>query len=277
MFCEERNLGKFSSLERPTVDVMLSNHKMIGSSFDKVSLKSRPPSEGARCGRGTNSRYNINARRASEQIKILFCMHPAGGRAGFNHSDAYQHGGQFGASRAFVRGQLRRRPRLMGVGPRASAWDRRYRVSWDLKVQGLGLTRDEPDTLRVNLPPYPKVARWCAGVKRRRTTNEDDPRPGRPTTAVAADMLKEVERNCSSRSSGSAVEEQIRGSACCMSTHVAGKRLAVVAIRDAGFEMLEISPYSPELVPHDFYAFPKLKWHLKGQRFEEDEAVVAAE
>ncbi|GBP97710.1 hypothetical protein EVAR_101201_1 [Eumeta japonica] len=85
-------------------------------------------------------------------------------------------------------GQLRRRPRLMGVGPRASAWDRRYRVSWDLK-----------DTLRVNLPPYPKVARWCAGVKRRRTTNEDD--PGRPTTAVAADMLK-VERNCSSRSSG---------------------------------------------------------------------------
>ncbi|GBP68696.1 Xaa-Pro aminopeptidase ApepP [Eumeta japonica] len=42
---------------------------------------------------------------------------------------------------------------------------------------------DADDTLGANLPPYPKVARWCAESKRERTTNEDDLRPGRPTTA----------------------------------------------------------------------------------------------
>jgi len=35
-------------------------------------------------------------------------------------------------------------------------------------------------------------------------------------------------------------------------------------------------PYSPELAPSDFHLFPKLKEHLKGQRFSCDEEVKSA-
>ncbi|GBP47338.1 Mariner Mos1 transposase [Eumeta japonica] len=52
--------------------------------------------------------------------------------------------------------------------------------------------------------------------------------------------------------------------------------VAMVAIRDAGFELLEHSRYSPDLAPSDFYLFPRLKEYLKGQKFEDDEAIVAA-
>lgn len=46
--------------------------------------------------------------------------------------------------------------------------------------------------------------------------------------------------------------------------------------QDAGFELMEHPPYSPDLAPSDFYLFPRLKVCLRGQKFEDDEAVVAA-
>ncbi|GBP59877.1 hypothetical protein EVAR_44553_1 [Eumeta japonica] len=49
--------------------------------------------------------------------------------------------------------------------------------------------------------------------------------------------------------------------------------VAIAAIRDAGFEVLEHQPYSPDFVPSDLYLFPRLKKYLKGQRFD-DEAVI---
>ena len=50
----------------------------------------------------------------------------------------------------------------------------------------------------------------------------------------------------------------------------------MAAIRDAGFEILDHPPYSPDLAPSDFHLFPKLKESLRGQRFQTDDDVMAA-
>lgn len=52
-------------------------------------------------------------------------------------------------------------------------------------------------------------------------------------------------------------------------------RVAMAAIKDAGFELMEHPPYSPDLAPSDFYLFPRLKEHLGGQKFDDDDAVIA--
>lgn len=52
--------------------------------------------------------------------------------------------------------------------------------------------------------------------------------------------------------------------------------VAMAAIQDAGFEILDHPPYSPDLAPSDFYLFPRLKEHLRGTKFEDDEEVKAA-
>ncbi|GFS83246.1 putative mariner transposase [Trichonephila clavipes] len=43
------------------------------------------------------------------------------------------------------------------------------------------------------------------------------------------------------------------------------------------FQVLEHPPYSPDLAPCDFYLFPKVKFALKGTRFESVEAVKEKE
>ncbi len=49
--------------------------------------------------------------------------------------------------------------------------------------------------------------------------------------------------------------------------------VAQAALREAGFRQLQHPAYSPDLAPSDFYLFRYLKPHLKGKRFEDDEAV----
>ncbi|XP_063362897.1 histone-lysine N-methyltransferase SETMAR-like [Cydia amplana] len=56
--------------------------------------------------------------------------------------------------------------------------------------------------------------------------------------------------------------------------HKAG--VAMAAIRDSGFELLEHPPYSPDLAPSDFYLFPRLKEDLRGNKFLNDGEVKAA-
>ena len=51
--------------------------------------------------------------------------------------------------------------------------------------------------------------------------------------------------------------------------------VALKAIFNAGFEIIEIPPYSPDLAPSDFHLFPKLKEHIRGNKFEDDDAVMA--
>ncbi|GBP15203.1 hypothetical protein EVAR_92210_1 [Eumeta japonica] len=52
--------------------------------------------------------------------------------------------------------------------------------------------------------------------------------------------------------------------------------VAMAAIQDAGFEILEHPLYSVNIARYYFYLLPKLKKYLKGQECEDDEAVVAA-
>jgi transposase len=40
-----------------------------------------------------------------------------------------------------------------------------------------------------------------------------------------------------------------------------------------GWEILSHPTYSPDLVPSDFHLFPKMKKHLRGQRFHANEDV----
>lgn len=52
--------------------------------------------------------------------------------------------------------------------------------------------------------------------------------------------------------------------------------VALNAIHSAGFEILEHPAYSPDLAPSDFHLFPKLKEHIRGTKFDDDDAVMAA-
>ena len=48
------------------------------------------------------------------------------------------------------------------------------------------------------------------------------------------------------------------------------------AVHDCRFEMINHSPYSPDLAPSDFFLFPNLKKHLAGKRYESDDDIISA-
>ena len=52
--------------------------------------------------------------------------------------------------------------------------------------------------------------------------------------------------------------------------------MAVHTSMQCGFTILLHPPYSPDLAPSDFFLFPSLKKHLKGQRFHSNEDVISA-
>ncbi|XP_073527124.1 histone-lysine N-methyltransferase SETMAR-like [Phyllobates terribilis] len=52
--------------------------------------------------------------------------------------------------------------------------------------------------------------------------------------------------------------------------------VAMATIQEAGFELVEHSPYSPDLAPSDFFLFPRLKEHLWGKRFDDNSDVITA-
>lgn len=52
--------------------------------------------------------------------------------------------------------------------------------------------------------------------------------------------------------------------------------VAMAAIQQAGFELVDHPPYSPDLAPSDFHLFPKLKEYLRGNRYEDDNEVMDA-
>ena len=51
--------------------------------------------------------------------------------------------------------------------------------------------------------------------------------------------------------------------------------MAVHTSMQCGFKILLHPPYSPDLAPSDFFLFPSLKKHLKGQRFHSNEDVIS--
>ena len=52
--------------------------------------------------------------------------------------------------------------------------------------------------------------------------------------------------------------------------------IAVAAIHDCGFKLIEHPPYSPDLAPSDFHLFPKLKTAISGTHFQSDDDVIHA-
>lgn len=54
--------------------------------------------------------------------------------------------------------------------------------------------------------------------------------------------------------------------------HTAARTLDV--LHEQGVRLVTHPPYSPDLAPCDFYLFPKLKHHLRGTRFEDENAAV---
>lgn len=52
--------------------------------------------------------------------------------------------------------------------------------------------------------------------------------------------------------------------------------VAMAAVRDCGFELVDHPPYSPDLAPSDFFLFPNMKKHLAGKRYQTDDEVISA-
>ena len=52
--------------------------------------------------------------------------------------------------------------------------------------------------------------------------------------------------------------------------------VAAAEAANCGFELLPHAPYSPDLAPSDFYLFPKLKTHLRGHHFGNNNEVIHA-
>ena len=52
--------------------------------------------------------------------------------------------------------------------------------------------------------------------------------------------------------------------------------LAMAAIRECGFQLIEHPPYSPDLAPSDYYLFLKMKKELSGHHFRTDDDVIQA-
>ena len=52
--------------------------------------------------------------------------------------------------------------------------------------------------------------------------------------------------------------------------------VAMSAVHDRGFELIDHPPYSPDLAPSDYFLFPNLKKHLAGKQYESDHDVISA-
>ena len=52
--------------------------------------------------------------------------------------------------------------------------------------------------------------------------------------------------------------------------------VAMAAVRNCSFELVDHPSYSPDLAPSDFFLFPKMKKHLAGKRYQTDDEVISA-
>ena len=52
--------------------------------------------------------------------------------------------------------------------------------------------------------------------------------------------------------------------------------VAMVAVCDSGFDMVDHPPYSPDLAPSDYFLFPNMKKHLAGKQYQTDDDVISA-
>ena len=51
-------------------------------------------------------------------------------------------------------------------------------------------------------------------------------------------------------------------------------QVAMTAANECGYKILPHSPFSPNMAPSDYYMFPKLKSHLRGTHYGNNEGVI---
>ena len=52
--------------------------------------------------------------------------------------------------------------------------------------------------------------------------------------------------------------------------------VAIFAVHDCSFKLIDHLPYSPVLARLDYFLFPNLKKHLAGKRYESDDDIISA-
>ena len=52
--------------------------------------------------------------------------------------------------------------------------------------------------------------------------------------------------------------------------------VALAAVHDCGFELVDHPPCSPDLAPSDYFLFPNMKKHLAGKQYLTDDEVISA-
>ena len=53
--------------------------------------------------------------------------------------------------------------------------------------------------------------------------------------------------------------------------------VAMAAVRDCGFELVDHPPYSANLAPSEHFLFPNMKKHLAGKQYWTDDEVISAD
>ncbi|GFS01675.1 transposase [Elysia marginata] len=121
-----------------------------------------------------------------------------------------------------------------------------------------------------NAPSIQTVRKWVKAVLEGRDDMEDEPRPGRPVTACGEANISKVLVSLSDD----------RQKTCILFHHDNAPVRAARAVTDAlagyKWELLEHPRYLLDLAPCDFHQFPKMKEHLRGQRFETEEDIIQA-
>ena len=52
--------------------------------------------------------------------------------------------------------------------------------------------------------------------------------------------------------------------------------VAMAAVHDCGFELIDYPPYSPDLAPSDYILFPNMKQNLAEKQYRTDDKVISA-
>ncbi|GBP44581.1 Histone-lysine N-methyltransferase SETMAR [Eumeta japonica] len=106
--------------------------------------------------------------------------------------------------------------------------------------------------------------KWARLFQQGRESCEDDLRPGRPVTAREAVIQKRRGK----------LSRRVLFLQDNASVHTA--RVSRQALKDTGFSEIDHPPYSPDLVPSDYFLFSNLKKELRGRTFVDDNQIKMA-
>ena len=170
------------------------------------------------------------------------------------------------------------------------------KIEYRAVIKFLVLEGNTAKQVEESSPSAATIKRWVKEFQQGRESLEDDPRPGRPSTSTNeenkgvihvdylphgttmngeyyANLLKQVRQS---------IKDKRRGKICRGillhqdNAPIRTSRVAMESVRECGYELLPHPPYSPDLAPSDFHLFPRLKKHIRGRRFQDDDELTAA-